>query len=201
MKLKLLFLFLFFNIFCSYSQFDDLYYDKSKDFVRNSVKIPYRFNNDNSNHITYFPSIMIHRNPFMFNNFNTMDYWWYYDNFYDRPNYFYDNFYFRQNYFMNNFHNPWRNNIYVFVPQNPTYHSPKTFVSRKSGSISSSVNGRNASPRKPINTTKEHKQPLSKNYDNPNVTTKSNTTTKQNYTIRNTNTSQRTRQQSDNQKQ
>jgi hypothetical protein len=190
MKLKLLFLFLFFNIFYTHGQFDDLYYDKSKDFVRNSVKIPYIFNNDNSNHITYFPSVMIHRNPFLFNNFNTMDYWWYYDNFYDRPNYFVSNFY-----------NPWRNNIYVFVSQTPTYYSPKTFVSRKSGSISSSVNGRTASPRKPINTTKEHKQPLSKNYNTPNVTTKSNNTTKQNYTIRNTNTSQRTKQQSIDQKQ
>lgn len=145
----------------SFSQFDDLYFSPKIDLVnKKKVNMVY-----NENDVSFSERIRMFHNPFMTPfYFNRFDYWWmndiYFNPLYSNPyygNYFYNNLW-------NNFYQP------IVIINRPNITEPTTnkiYQSRKSGSISSSTRGKDASPRKPIvETTKTYKQPTIMNSNN-----------------------------------
>lgn len=144
-----------------FSQFDDLYFNPKIDLVNKNKVI--RIYNEND--VSFSERIRMFHNPFMTPlYFNRFDYWWindmYFSPLYGNPYY--------GNYFYNN---PW-DNFYqpIFIINRPNITEPSTnriYQSRKSGSISSSTRGKDASPRKPIvETNKTYKQPIITNSNN-----------------------------------
>lgn len=159
---SLVFLFMaLISSFKSYSQFDDLYFNPKTDLITKKKVVQIY----NENDVSYSERIRMFHSPFITPfYFNRFDYWWVNDvyNYRMFGNPYYGNYF---------YNNPW-NNFYqpIFVITRPNITVPETnkkYQSRKSGSISSSTRGKDASPRKPIvETTKTYKQPIITNSNN-----------------------------------